>query len=294
MLKRALICGVLAFGIGGIQLPQAAFAQTEQTQTLADIRQELSVLYFEIQRLRLELSTTGGPSLPAGTASPLSRLDAIEAELRRMTAATETLQLRIEAIVGDGTNRIGDLEFRLCELEPECDIATLGDTPSLGASALPNDGSTPALGQGSILAPSPSIGSGGDGPQLAVAEQSDFDRALAAYDAGNWAEAAAAFGRFAETYPGGPLSGEAHFLRGEAEVQQGAWSRAARAFLDSFSGSPDGPRAPAALARLGQSLGELGQIEEACITLSEVATRYPEARAEIAQADAARAALACN
>lgn len=293
MLKRALICGVMVIGLGGGMPPHAAFAQTDQAQSLADIRQELSVLYFEIQRLRLELSTTGGPSLPAGTANPLSRLDAIEAELRRMTAATETLQLRIEAIVGDGTNRIGDLEFRLCELEPDCDIATLGDTPSLGGVAPSGDTGTP-LGQGSTLAPAPSSGGASDGPQLAVAEQSDFDRALAAYDAGNWAEAAQAFSRFAETYPGGPLSGEAHFLRGEAEVQQGAWSRAARAFLDSFSGSPDGPRAPAALARLGQSLGELGQIEEACITLSEVATRYPEARSEIATAEATRAALACN
>ena len=104
MLKQALICGLLVIGLGGGLPADVALAQTSQARSLADIRQELSVLYFEIQRLRLELSTTGGPSLPAGTANPLSRLDAIEAELRRMTAATETLQLRIEAIVQDGTN----------------------------------------------------------------------------------------------------------------------------------------------------------------------------------------------
>lgn len=285
------IWGVLGLGLITL-LPAPLAAQADRDQTLADIRQELSVLYFEIQRLRIELSTTGGPTLPAGGPTPISRLDAIEAELRRMTSATEALQLRIDAIVSDGTNRIGDLEFRLCELESDCDIATLGETPQLGgvAPATAAAGAGIGLGQSSPLAPITTT----DGPQLAVAEQSDFDSALAAYTAGDWPNAAQAFAAFVETYPGGPLSSEAHFLRGEAESQQGQWNRAARAYLDSFSGAPDGPRAPAALVKLGESLGQLGQTEEACLTLSEVATRFPAAVTEISQADAARAALSCN
>jgi type II secretory pathway component PulJ len=35
-------------------------AAQDRAQTLADIRQELSVLWVEIQNLRRELSTTGG------------------------------------------------------------------------------------------------------------------------------------------------------------------------------------------------------------------------------------------
>ena len=75
----------------------------------------------------------------------------------------------------------------------------------------------------------------GSGPQLAVAEQDDFDRALAAFEAGDYAAASAAFMAFTQTYPGGPLSAEAHFMRGEAEARQNAWSAAARAYLESFS-----------------------------------------------------------
>ena len=60
----------------------------------------------------------------------------------------------------------------------------------------------------------------GSGPQLAVAEQDDFDRALAAFEAGDYAAASAAFMAFTQTYPGGPLSAEAHFMRGEAEARQ--------------------------------------------------------------------------
>ena len=48
-MRRALLCVAL------LVWPVCAFAQ--QDQTLADIRQELTVLYVEIQRLNRELST---------------------------------------------------------------------------------------------------------------------------------------------------------------------------------------------------------------------------------------------
>lgn len=270
---------VLSVGIA-CALPVSGLAQ-ERAETLADIRQELTVIYVEIQRLRTELSTTAAPTNPAGNGGTLERVDAIEAELRRLTSATEALQLRVDRVVSDGTNRIGDLEFRLCELEEGCDIATLGDTPSLGGDT------------GEAMPIIPAAPTTAAGPQLAVSEQADFDTARAAYDAQNWAEAARLFEAFTQTYSGGPLSGEAHFLRGEAEAQQNEWSRAARAYLDSFSGTPDSPRAPEALMKLGTSLAQLDRPEEACLALAEVGTRYPSAPA-VLDAQSAMANLGCN
>lgn len=276
-MRRALVLALCL----GFAAP-AAMAQ-DRAQTLADIRQELSVLFVEIQRLRGELNTTGGAMGSGGGADVLSRVDAIEAELRRLNALTEELQIRIARVVDDGTNRIGDLEFRLCELEPDCDIADLGETPSLGGGV-----AQPGPAPVAPMAPAP-----GGGANLAVAEQSDFDRARAAFDAGDYSAAAELFAGFTQTYPGGPLSAEAHFLRGEAEARQGAWSRAARAYLDSFTADTEGSRAPAALLRLGVSLGELGQTDEACLTLGEVSVRYPSDPA-VAEAAAARARLGCS
>jgi tol-pal system protein YbgF len=281
---RPLLGLALCVGLG--LAPPLASAQ-DRTQTLADIRQELSVLFVEVQRLRGELNTTGGAMGSGGGGTILSRVDAIEAELRRLNALTEELQIRIARVVSDGTNRIGDLEFRLCELEADCSIADLGETPSLGGV-----GDEGGQGAGPV-APAPVSPDAGGGANLAVAEQSDFDRASAAYEAGRYAEAAELFEAFTQTYPGGPLSAEAHFLRGQSEAQQGQWSRAARAYLDSFTADTEGTRAPAALLNLGTSLAELGQTDEACLTLGEVAVRYPGAPA-VAEAEAARLRLGCS
>lgn len=280
-MRRALALGPCLALVLALTAPMAA-AQ-DRAQTLADIRQELSVLFVEIQRLRGELNTTGGVQGSGGAGTVLTRVDAIEAELRRLTSLTEDLQIRIDRVVTDGTNRIGDLEFRLCELEADCDIGSLGDTPSLGGVEVQS-------GAGAIAPVAPSQPGG---TNLAVAEQSDFDRARSAYESGDYAQAAQLFETFTQTYPGGPMSAEAHFLRGQSEAQIGAWNRAARAYLDAFTANPEGPRAPAALVQLGSALGQLGQTGEACLTLGEVAVRYPDDPA-VREAEAVRLRLGCS
>lgn len=261
-----------------------SFAQ-DREQTLADIRQELSVLYVEIQRLRRELSTTGGVNSNLSGTNVLERVDSLEAELQRLTAANEALTNRVDRVVSDGTNRIGDLEFRLCELEAGCDIASLGDTPTLGGGALP----APAPDQ--VPQPSTSDLDTG-GVELAVAERDDFDRAKASFDAGNYEVAAEQLQRFTDTYQGGPLTGLAHLMRGEALQNLGLTSSAARAYLESYSGTPNGPTSPTALLKLGVALDGLGQTSEACITLSEVTARFPASDASL-EAQAARASIGC-
>ncbi len=264
----------------GLALPVSSGAALAQNQTLADIRQELSVLFVEMQRLRQELNTTGAPLGSGGNGSMLTRVDALEQELRRLTGATEQLELRVNRVVADGTNRVGDLEFRLCELEAGCDISTLGETSTLGG--------------GDVATPAPSLPStSSTGPSLATSEQSDFDRAMASYESGDFAAAATQFRTFSETYPGGALSAEAQFWTGEAEAAQGNWTLAARAYLASFSGSPDAPRAPESLLRLGSSLQELGQTQEACVMFSEVEIRYPTSTS-VQDARAARTRIGCN
>lgn len=266
MTRRSPILGALAFalalaGPAGAQTPDPARAQT-----LADMRQQLVVLQSDIAGLRRELSTTGGVAGAGTSGTLLTRVDAIEAEVRRLTAATEELAFRIERIVADGTNRIADLEFRLLDLAGG-DFANLPEVPPLGGEP-----ARPGAGGGAA-------GAGSDGPMLASAERGDFDAARAAFDAGDLANAAERFASFVMTYPGGPLSVEAQYLRGESLTGLGDTGAAARAYLDAFTAAPDGPLAPDALLRLGESLGTLGQTQEACVMLEQLTLRFPQARA---------------
>ena len=263
----------------------------QQTETLADIRQDLSALYFEMQRLRTELSTTGGTGLTIG-GNTLDRVNAIEAELQRLTSKTEEIEFRIGRVVEDGTNRIGDLEFRLCELEPGCDISSLGDTPRLGGGDAPVAGGTtppPAPAPDSTATdPLPS-----GGTELAVSEETDFRRAQVALASGDFQSAADQFAAFRQTYPGGPLDAAALVGQGTALEGAGDMRGAARAYLDAYSGYPQSEVAPQALFRLGRALGALGSVSEGCVTLAEVAVRFPGA-AVVPEAEAARTELGCS
>jgi tol-pal system protein YbgF len=262
-------------------LSTAPIAVTAQDTTLADIRQELSVLYSDINQLKGELTASGALTTGVAGNTPLDRLNAIEAALQRLTSKSEQLEFRVNRITVDGTNRIGDLEFRLCELEDGCDIGQLGDTPSLGG--VDNGANVPAA------TPAPVT----NGPALAVGEQADFARAQEALASGDFRGAADLLATFSTTYPGSPVSQEAQLLRGKALDGLGENTAAARAYLEAFSGNPQGRFAPEALVKLGSALGSVGQTQDACITLAEVGVRF-QGDPSVLEAQSAMRNLGCQ
>lgn len=273
IIGAALLAGALA-------LPAAA--ADPAAGSVADVKAQLTVLNDQIGQLRDELVRRGAANgLPAAPAAALTRLDQLEAELKRLTDRVDVLTNDIRRIVEDASNRVGDIEFRLTELEGGEPVPAPTPTPQLGGG-LTGPKARPAAPE----AP-------GDAGTMAVAEQSDFDAAVAAADGGDNQKAAALFGKFLETYPGGPLTTDAQYRRGEALAATGDWKGAARSYLDAFSGAPQGGQAPQALLKLGVSLGKLGQVSEACLTLAEVGNRYPASDAA-GRVAAEKQALGCQ
>ena len=276
---RARLAAIIgpALLAGALALPAAA-----ADETVADVKAQLTVLNDQIGQLRDELVRRGAANgLPAAPASALTRLDQLEAELKRLTDRVDVLTNDIQRIVGDASNRVGDIEFRLTELEGGAPAPAPVPMPQLGGG-LTGPKARPAAPE----APA-------DAGTMAVAEQSDFDAAVVAAEGGDNAKAAALFGKFLETYPGGPLTTEAQYRRGEALAATGDWKGAARSYLDAFSGAPQGEPASQALLKLGVSLGKLGQASEACLTLGEVSNRYPGSEAA-GQVAAEKQALGCQ
>ncbi len=251
------------FAVFAVAMSLAVPAAAQDESTLTDIRSELSLLYVEILSLKQQLDPTG---LRVGTSisdSTLERVVSIEQSLQALTARTEGLEFQIGRIVADATNRIGDLEFRVCEIDEACDIGELGETPTIGG------GETAAAvsGFGSLEVP--------EGEQLAVSEKNDFEAAKVALEEQRFQAAADLFEQFVETYPGGPLGPQAQMGRGKALELLGEPREAARAYLAAFSLDNSGPQAPEALLQLGKMLAAFGQMDESCIMLGEVGRRFP-------------------
>lgn len=256
----------------------------DRAQTLADIKTDLSALMAEFTALKGELVATGAASTGAAGGDALQRLDAIEAAIARLTAQAEAVEIKVNRVVADGTNRLGDLEYRLCEATEGCDVSTLGETAPIGGTNAPApvvDGSGDSLPEA------------GGGVELAVGERRDYDRAIALLEAGDFAGASAGFATFVQTYPGSPLTQDVQFKRGEALAQLGDTAGAARAYLDAFTADEAGEFAAEALLKLGTSLGALGQGPDACLTLAEVDNRYPGS-VQAQDAKTAMAGLGCQ
>lgn len=239
-LRRVLLAVVIGF------MPVVAHAET-----LEDVRRDIAALSVMMQDLRTELLTSGNAGVaPESVGTVLQRLNMLETELSAALGRIETLQFRVVQIAEDGARRVGDLEFRLTELEGG-DTSNLGTTPPLGGNT-----------------------DQGTAQVLATDEQRSFDVGKDAFDAGSYQQAASSFGAFIATYPGGPLTTQAQFHQGQSLAGLQDWGGAARSYLDAFSGAPDGPIAPEALYELSVSLGALGQGDQACLTLNEISNRY--------------------
>lgn len=275
-------------------------AQDESAEaTLADIRQELSFLLGEVQYLKSQLVTTGPPQSSSARheGSVSLRVDAIESELRQLTGAVEELQFRVETIVEDGTRRIGDLEFRLVELEGG-DLSSVGKVPALGSA---EPGAAKAE-ETETVAAEDSGESTGDGTAAEAAAprepvypgETPFEVAMAAFEAGNYADALGYLDTALDPDAEAETFAEVRFWQGESHFALQDWQSAASSYLDSFSSSPKGPNASGAILGLGISLGELGHADEACLMLSEAAVRAPNNPEVAGRAERERVRFGCN
>ncbi|MFV0299659.1 MAG: tol-pal system protein [Paracoccus sp. (in: a-proteobacteria)] len=284
MIRSAVLALALALSCAGTAVPAAA----QDTATLADLRGQLHQLTDELQALRAELVASGAEGFQAaGGDSAIDRMNAMEAQLTRLTGQTEQLQNRIQRVVRDGSRRIGDIEFRLCEMDPACDLGALMTQPDLGGQGSGPGG--PVIGQ---TQPSAQPDRATEGAPSS-AEQQDFDRAREVLGQGDFLRAAQLFATVAQTHAGGPLTGEALFMRGSALDSAGQPEQAAAAWLEAFAADPQGSRAAESLLGIARIIATTDDPLTACLYLSEIPVRFAGTDAAT-EAERRMAALDCG
>lgn len=277
-----------AFLLGLTLLATPAAAQMDSREGIA-LQNQILQLRQEMEQLR----RGGGGSLPppapsrggSGGSSELvgsllDRVNTLEAEVSRLRGRVDVLENQNRRLREDFEKYQGDMEFRLGQ----------GGGGGGAAPAPGRPAAAPAAPVAPPLAP-PTTSTGAPPPRTP-------DRALA--------EGNAALGR--RDYPAaeaaarevlGSRSGAnavaAQMLLADALTGKRDFGNAAIAYNEAYTRARTGPRAPEALLGLANSFQSLGNKREACDTLNDLRSQFPNLRPPLAaQATAARQRSQCR
>lgn len=260
-------------------------------------------------------SGQAAPSFVVAQVDTTQQLEALEAEVRKLTGKVEDLNFQILQMQDKMNKMQQDNEYRFLQLEkgdgkkseatsthsndavaetrpaarsgkdkdrgaPPRSLGTIqfdakGDV--VGSSANPDD-ARPADAQASEPADK--------GAKVTALPQTDDPNVLykQGYDlvlSGDYAAAEATFRAHIKRYPADPHTGDARYWLGEALYGQGRYSEAAQVFLNAHRTYPKARTGAADLLKLGMSLAHMGNRDVACATFKEVGVQYPDASAAI-------------
>lgn len=316
--RQGLVPGAALFAAMGLALagmpvlPQAAHAQSvgnpgETTEA------RLRRLEAEIRALQRKVFPDGagrtfGPEItatpPSATPPPpsvattpltdvLSRLDAVEAQLRQVTAASEENQ-----------NHLSKLDSRVAALETAAAPPAGAPAPTgssgfpggpTGASAAPatrpvppGDASTRAPTVTPTVASTPAPTPAKPSPDRVAAvaaiekpstgdkQADEYTYGFRLYDAKFYPEAQVQLTKFVTTYPKAKQISLARNLLGRAYLEDGKPGTAAQWFLQNYLGDKKGDRAPDSLLYLGVAMTRINDTKRACGAFAELRDAYPD------------------
>ena len=225
-------------------------------------------------------TSNNSPSIQRMTANEL-RMSELESEFRRLTGLVETasndvnvMSLRIDKLVEDLDLRLKSIESIVLNLKSisdqfkEPDTAANSEAPQKNALQERLDKVTPdsQINQ-SVL------------PKTDPEKQYAFARGLLMKL--DYQSAELAFKEFIDLNKEHKLSSNAYYWLGEVYYVRKGYAEAAGAFIDSYKLFPLGNKAPDSLLKLGMSLAELGNNNEACESFEELLLKFPEASSRL-------------
>ena len=249
---------------------------------------------------------TAAAATGQSTTSPmtdlLSRMEALETQIARLTAQGE-----------QNTNRISQIEARLgIGVTPAPVTGAAGPAPT---TILPTPAPTPAPAPTRVTTPTPAPASTPaptravapsaqrlaavraiEKPQTADAGDDEYSYGFRLWEAKFFPEAQQQLKLFVDKYPRHARLSFGRNLLGRAYLDDGKPREAATWFLQNYQSDKAGARAPDSLLYLGVSMAELKDTSRACIALAEFGETYAaEAAGRLRSVyDATRAKAKCN
>ena len=289
---RKVITGLLLAGVGTAMVPVTAAAQSDEAR-LRRIEAELRALQRAVfpggdgRFFTPEVNTSQPQAQPqVGTPSNtaltdvLARLDALEAQLARLTARNE-----------ENANELSQLEAKLDEAIsaasapppvavalPQGGIATnsISAPPVTVRTPAPTPAPTPAVvpaarPSAARLAAVQAIAK----PQTDDAGDDEYSYGYRLWEAGYYPEAQQQLALFLQKYPRHARASYGRNLLGRAFLDNGQPRDAATHFFENYQNDKQGARAGDSLLFLAEAMTTLGDTNRACIALAEFSETYP-------------------
>jgi tol-pal system protein YbgF len=131
-------------------------------------------------------------------------------------------------------------------------------------------------------------------PDYGLTPQEQYDRAFDMLRQADYPNAETAFKTFIDKNPKDKLIDNAKYWYGETLYVRARFDESAVAFADAYQTNPQGAKAPDSLLKLAMSLAALNKTPDACVTLTELKSKYPNAAATIkSRAGEERTRLKC-
>jgi tol-pal system protein YbgF len=122
-----------------------------------------------------------------------------------------------------------------------------------------------------------------------------YNYAFRLLNQGDYGDAELAFAEFIKLHGDDPLAGNAQYWLAETHYVRKEFEKAAAAFLAGYQKYPKSSKAPDSLVKLGKTLNDLNQKQEACAVFVQFGKDYPAAPAALkAVANTERQRAACR
>jgi tol-pal system protein YbgF len=305
---RLTFAAVIAVSILAIGVNGAQSRASDDVDTLSDrmdrLERDLRDLQLEVYKGAPPPEGSGAPAAPGAsgqfTPGGGGRMADLEQSLRDLRGQVEQLSFLVKQLQQQAELQRNETNYRLGALEGG---APAGSIAPAGAAGPP---AAVAAGPGTPLAPSaggPTQLTPGAGSQVAGARpgnlgalpasaapavagpavdaRAQYDAAMELLSRAQYSDAQSAFRNFVVANPTNDLAGPAQYWVGDISFTQKDYSGSAKAFADVLKRFPKTSKAPDAMLKLGLSLMELGQKNEACTTLGAIKAKYPTANASI-------------
>ena len=281
---------IIAIALGAALSSQAAWAQSDSIQELINRIDRLQRELVTLQRAYYQGKT---PPAARGFDRRLAarleiRLTQLETEIRKLTGGAEELQHAVGQFDSRFSKLVSDVDLRLRALEQ---AGTVGAT----SSAEPAPSVTPPP-PASIATRKPWINPAPDAPPQTLGTvtgrtaaapavqptlpadtpKQQYDHAISLMlNEQNFGGAERALTAFIERHSEHKLAGNAYYWLGETFYVRKDFRQAAFTFADGYQRFPKSRKAPDSLLKLGMSLGQLGQVKEACTAFARLLTNFP-------------------